>query len=74
MNTRVLPRRAWLVLAAALAMGAAACSSGSLDKAGGPVSKPVVLTLADGEADFSNAQPFADAVSRLSHGALHIKI
>src|SRR5215475_1629556 len=74
MNTRVLPRRAWLVLAAALAMGAAACGSGSLNKAGGLVSKPVVLTLADGEGDTSNAQPFADAVSRLSHGSLQVKI
>jgi len=63
-----------VVLIAVLAIGAAACSSGSLDKAGGPDSKPVVLTLADGEGDISNAQPFADAVSTLSHGSLRIKI
>jgi hypothetical protein len=29
-----------------LAIGAAACGTGNLDKAGGPVSKAVVLTLA----------------------------
>lgn len=74
MNARVSPGRAWVVLAAALAMGAAACGPGSLDKAGSPVSKPAVLTMADGEADISNAQPFATAVSRLSHGTLQIKI
>jgi TRAP-type C4-dicarboxylate transport system substrate-binding protein len=74
MNARIPPSRAWVVLIAALALGAAACSSGSLDKAGGPVSRPVVLTLADGEGDISNAQPFADAVSSLSHGSLQIKI
>jgi TRAP-type C4-dicarboxylate transport system substrate-binding protein len=33
-----------------------------------------VLTLADGEGDTSNAQPFAGAVSSLSHGSLQIKI
>jgi len=74
MNARTLPARAWIVLTVALAMGAAACSSGSVDKAGSPVSKPVVLTLADGDGDTSNAQPFANAVSRLSHGTLQIKI
>ena len=45
-----------------------------MDKAGGAVSKPVVLTLADGEVDFANAQPFTDAVSSLSHGSLQINI
>jgi TRAP-type C4-dicarboxylate transport system substrate-binding protein len=74
MNARIFPGPPWVVLAAVLAMGAAACGSGSLDKAGGPVSKPVVLTLADGEADTSNAQPFANTVSTLSHGSLQIKI
>jgi TRAP-type C4-dicarboxylate transport system substrate-binding protein len=62
------------VVLAALAMAAAGCGSASLDKAGDPVSKPVVLRLADGEADTSNAQPFATAVSKLSHGTLQIKI
>jgi TRAP-type C4-dicarboxylate transport system substrate-binding protein len=74
MNARILPGGTWVALIAAVALGAAACSSGSLDKAGGPVSRPVVLTLADVEGDVSNAQPFADAVSSLSHGSLQITI
>jgi TRAP-type C4-dicarboxylate transport system substrate-binding protein len=74
MNARIPPGRVWVALTVALALGAAACSSGSLDKAGGPVSRAVVLTLADGEGDISNAQPFADAVSSLSRGSLQIKI
>ena len=74
MNVRTFPGPAWLALTAVLALGAAACGSGNVDKAGSPVSKPVVLTLADGETDYSNAQPFANAVSRLSHGTLQIKI
>src|SRR5215471_9598233 len=74
MKARTFPSSAWVVVAAMLAIGTGACSSGSLDKAGTPVSKPVVLTLADGEADTSNAQPFADAVRNLSHGTLQIKI
>jgi TRAP-type C4-dicarboxylate transport system substrate-binding protein len=74
MNARTFPSPAWVVLAAALAIGAAACGTGSLDKAGGPVSKPVVLTLADGNGDTSDAQPFAAAVWKLSHGTLQIKI
>jgi TRAP-type C4-dicarboxylate transport system substrate-binding protein len=74
MNARTFPGPAWLALAAVLAVGAAACGSGNVDKAVGPVTKPVVLTLADGETDYSNAQPFANAVSRLSHGMLQIKI
>ena len=74
MKARAVPGPAWVALATTLAMGAAACGSGSLDKAGGPVAKPVVLTLADSEGDISNAQPFANAVSSLSHGSLQIKI
>jgi TRAP-type C4-dicarboxylate transport system substrate-binding protein len=74
MKARSFPGRTWIVFAAALAIGAAACGTGNLDKAGGPVSKPVVLTLADGEGDISNAQPFASAVRNLSHGTLQIKI
>src|SRR5215470_19340216 len=74
MKARVVPGPAWVAHATTLAIGAAACGSGSLDKAGGPVPKPVVLTLADGEGDISNAQPFATAVSSLSHGSLQIKI
>ena len=74
MNARSFPGPAWVVLATTLAIGAAACGSGSLDKAGGPVTKQVVLTLADGEGDLSNAQPFANAVSSLSRGSLQIRI
>jgi TRAP-type C4-dicarboxylate transport system substrate-binding protein len=74
MKASIIPRRAWVVLAIGLALGASACGQGNLDKAGGTVSKPTVLTLADGEFDTSNAQPFANAVSRLSHGTLQIKI
>ena len=74
MNARFLPSRAWIVLTAALAMGAAACGPGNLDKAGAPVPKPVILTLANDSGDFSGAQPFADAVKEVSHGALQIRI
>ncbi len=75
MNARISLSSAWVVaLTSALAMGAVGCGSGSLDKAGGPVSKPVVLTLADGGGDPSDAQPFAGAVTRLSHGAFQIRI
>jgi TRAP-type C4-dicarboxylate transport system substrate-binding protein len=74
MKARSFPVQTWIVFAAALAIGAAACGTGNLDKAGGPVSKPVVLTLVDGEGDISNAQPFARAVRNLSHGTLRIKI
>ena len=74
MNARTFPGPAWLVLTAALAIGAAACGSGNVDKAGGAVTKPVVLTLADGNTDTSDAQPFAAAVGALSRGTLQIKI
>src|SRR5215471_7524568 len=74
MKSRSFPVRMWIVFAAALAIGATACGTGNLDKAGGPVPKPVVLTLADSEGDISNAQPFANAVNSLSHGSLQIKI
>ncbi len=74
MNARTFPARAWIVLAAAIAMGAVACGQGNLDKAGGHAPKLVILTLADGEIDIANAQPFASAVRQLSHGTLQIKI
>src|SRR5215469_2478230 len=74
MKARIFSGPGSIVVAAALAIGAAACGTASLDKAGGPVTKPVVLTLADGEGDLSNAQPFANAVSILSRGSLQIKI
>jgi TRAP-type transport system periplasmic protein len=74
MNGRHTRGRAWIVLAAALATGAAACGSGGMNKAGSPAAQTTVLTLADGEGDIYNAQPFADAVKRLSHGTLQINI
>jgi TRAP-type C4-dicarboxylate transport system substrate-binding protein len=76
MNARTFPGPAWIVLAAAvaMAMGTVACGQGNLDKAGGLAPKPVILTLADGEIDIANAQPFANAVQHLSHGTLQIKI
>jgi len=74
MNGTHFRGRAWIVLAAAVAMGAAACSSGGVNKAGSPATRTTVLTLADGEGDISNAQPFADAVKKLSHGTLQITI
>lgn len=74
MNARIYLGRAWMVLTAALALGAAACVPGNLDKAGGPVPKPVVLTLANDSGDLSGPQPFATAVNELSHGALQVKI
>jgi TRAP-type C4-dicarboxylate transport system substrate-binding protein len=52
----------------------AGCGGSASDKAGGERSSSVVLTLADGEVDFSNAKPYADAVRRLSHGRLVIRI
>lgn len=74
MNGTHFRGRVWLVLAAALAIGAAACGSGGVNKAGSADARTTVLTLADGEGDISNAQPFADAVKRLSHGTLQINI
>ncbi len=74
MNARIFPAGAGLLLAATVALGATACSSGHVDKAGNTRSKPVVLTLADGTGDFSDAQPFASAVGNLSHGTLQVKI
>jgi TRAP-type C4-dicarboxylate transport system substrate-binding protein len=74
MNGTHFRGRAWIVLAAALATGAAACGSGGVNKAGSPATRTTVLMLADGEGDISNAQPFADAVKKLSHGTLQVKI
>ena len=66
--------RTRILLVVALAAGAAGCAQGNLDKAGGAATKPVVLTLANDSGDPSGVQPFADAVSEVSHGALKIKI
>ena len=74
MNAKSRWGRSWLALAATVMMGAAACGQANLDKAGGPIAKPVVLTLADDSGDLSGAQPFATAVKELSNGTLQIKI
>ena len=74
MRARPFAARACVILAAALAAGVAACGTGSLDKVGDPVPRPVILTLAEGDDNFASAQPFADAVQEVSHGALQIKI
>jgi TRAP-type C4-dicarboxylate transport system substrate-binding protein len=74
MNSRTIPSRARIVLAAALAVAAVGCGSGSLDKAGGAVTRPVTLTLADESGDPSDVRPFTSAVSEISHGALQIKV
>jgi TRAP-type transport system periplasmic protein len=66
--------RAWFVLAAALAIGAAACGPGGVNKAGSPAAQTIVLTLADVEGSVANALPFAEAVMQLSGGALQIKV
>lgn len=73
MNASTVARRA-AIMFAVLAVGAAACGTGDLNKAGGVVPKPVVLTLANDSTDPSGVQPFATAVRQLSHGALQIKI
>src|SRR5215831_19661960 len=74
MNGRHARGRAWFVLAAALATGAAACGSAGVNKAGSPAAPTTVLTLADGEGSAANALPFAEAVMQLSGGALQIKV
>jgi TRAP-type C4-dicarboxylate transport system substrate-binding protein len=61
-------------LAGLVPVVATGCGSSQTNKAGGVSVKPLVLTLADGENDVSNAQPFANAVRKLSHGTLAIDI
>jgi len=74
MNATSLSGRTGILLAAALAVAAAGCGPGNLDKAGGAAPKPVVLTLANDSGDLSGPRPFANAVSELSHGTLQIKL
>src|SRR5215469_4034553 len=68
-----LARRTSIIFVA-WALGLTACGQAGLDKAGDVVPKPVVLTLANDSSDPAGAQPFATAVSQLSHGALVIRI
>ena len=59
-----------VLLAACLAAG---CGGASSDKAGGATKvKPVVLTMANGNGDTLELEPFAAAVARLSGGTLRI--
>src|SRR3954469_19408391 len=68
-----ISRNAVLVLVAALVL-AAGCGSQS-DKAGGSKNqKPVVLTMANGNGDPHELEPFARAVERLSDGTLRLDI
>ncbi len=67
-------RQMRVLLAISVLVVVTGCGASHSDKAGGVLSHSVVLTLADGEADVSNAQPFANAVEHLSHGTLEIAI
>ncbi len=66
--------RARALLAPALAMIAvAACGEAGSDKAGGErTAAPTVLTMANGNGDSRELEPFAAAVARLSGGTLRI--
>ena len=64
--------RSAIGIAALLAFAAAGCG-GSVDKAGGRVSKPLVLTLAAHDDDEAYGT-FAAAVKRLSGGSMRIRI
>ena len=62
------------LLAAILALPGCGGDTSS-DKAGGAKSpSPTVLTMADGNQDTSELEPFAAAVSRLSHGTLRVEL
>jgi TRAP-type C4-dicarboxylate transport system substrate-binding protein len=62
------------VLCAGVAVLVAGCGTSASDKAGDTRAHAVVLTLADGETDTSNAQAFAAAVKQLSRGTLLVTI
>ena len=67
------PNPASAALSAALAALVLAGCGGGADKAGGEsTAKPTVLTLANGNGDTAELQPFADAVRRRSGGSLRI--
>ena len=72
MNTG--PARSAVLAAAALAAVAAACSGSGGDKAGGSKEKPLVFTLeSEDDLTVSGAPEFAEAVERLSGGAMRIQ-
>ena len=60
-------------VAVAVAVWAAGCGGGRVDKVGSPVEKPLVLTLAAHDDDEAYGT-FAAAVDRLSGGSLRIRI
>jgi TRAP-type transport system periplasmic protein len=63
-----------LAIAAALALAAGGCDSGSADKAGGERQvEPRVLTLANANFELVELQVWADEVERLSGGRLRIR-
>lgn len=63
-----------MVSSAAALAALTGCGTSESNKAGGVQSRAVVLALADGETDTSNAKGFADAVKHLSGGTLLIAI
>jgi TRAP-type C4-dicarboxylate transport system substrate-binding protein len=65
--------KAWLALLAVAGATAGCGASSSSDKAGGESKgKPLVLTMANGNGDTLELEPFAAAVARLSGGTLRI--
>jgi len=74
MSGNLVRAKTWICVTAISLLAAAGCGTGSLDKAGNPVSGLVILTLADGDTNFTAAQVFADDVHAQSHGALKIRI
>jgi len=69
----ITPHRAATLAIAVIASFAAGCGATSSDKAGGTrIGKPVVLTMANGNGDDAELDPFASAVSQMSNGTLRI--
>jgi TRAP-type transport system periplasmic protein len=67
--------KAWLALLAAGGLAVGCGASSSSDKAGGATKgKPLVLTMANGNGDTPELEPFAAAVARLSGGTIRIDI
>jgi TRAP-type C4-dicarboxylate transport system substrate-binding protein len=70
----MLPRAAFVLVAAALLVAATACAGGKTDKAGGPAAKkPVTLTLAKHDVNYAFAA-FVAATNRLSGGSIQIEV
>jgi TRAP-type C4-dicarboxylate transport system substrate-binding protein len=62
------------LLAGALSLAVVGCGGASADKAGGRhEAKPTVLTMANGNSETSELEPFAAAVARLSGGTLRVE-